>query len=100
MAGDQRLPYELPSFGEPHRGLFYSDTKGYWQMVRILLAAVVEAFSPLSMDDALAVAGAMNLDTNMRGKASEVAISNDLSSWVVDVILTRLRPRFVICLGL
>ena len=103
MAGDEdyvtRPPYELPTAGVAHPGVWYRDGTGYWNKVRHLARTFVDADGTLG-DDALALFGTMNLSTKASGSASDVDIETDFGKWVLETIRDGLRPRVLVLMGL
>ncbi len=97
---DPSKAYPPPTFGEPNRGLMYNDESSYWSKTRALLAMLVRRFdNELTEDQALALAGQLNLGLAMKGSASPDAIEPPITAWVSRV-LTRMQPRTVVGLGL
>jgi len=94
--------YCLPTAGEAHPGLDFEDRAGYWDRVRALGAMIVQAHAPqiVKQSDCDALVGQLNLGTGQFGRASQAPFEKDYCSWVPDVILDHLRPRYVILLGL
>lgn len=92
--------YPAPTIGMVHRGFFYSDTKHYWVKVRQLCVEFVTRLSPsVPEEEALALAGHLNLATGRVGSASEAALDPPFVRWVGETIVRRLRPRVVVGLG-
>lgn len=102
---DRRLPdpagkpLRLPTAGVRHPHTAYEDDKGFWRKVRWLARIVVQA-GTTSSEDSYALFGNMNLDPNRSGQAGNVRIDPAFAEWVLRTIRDKLRPRFVICLGL
>ena len=92
-------PLKLPTAGVRHPHTTYEDEKGFWRKIRWLARTVVQA-GATSSEDSYALFGNMNLDPNRSGKASDVRIDPAFGEWVLRTIRDKLRPRFVICLGL
>ena len=92
-------PLELPTAGVRHPHTNYEDGKNYWRKLRRLARTVVQV-GTTSSEDSYALFGNMNLDSNRRGRASDVRIDEKFGRWVLRTIRDRLRPRFLICLGL
>ena len=92
-------PLELPTAGVRHPHTAYEDTKGFWRKVRGLARTVVRP-ATTSSEDSYALFGNMNLDPNRSGKARDVPIDPAFGEWVLRTIRDKLRPRFLICLGL
>lgn len=92
-------PLELPTAGVRHPHTTYEDTRGVWCKIRWLARTVVQSVTT-SSEDSYALFGNMNLDPNRSGKASDVPIDGVFGEWVLETIRDKLRPRFVICLGL
>ena len=92
-------PLELPTAGVRHPHTNYEDGKNYWRKIRRLARTVVQV-GTTSSEDSYALFGNMNLDSNRRGQASDVRINVKFGRWVLRTIRDRLRPRFLICLGL
>ena len=96
---EMREPFPLPTAGEPHPGVFYPDTTGYWDKVRMLARVLLDGDD--SPDDApYALLGTMNLSTAASGKASDVEVDNSFTRWVLTTIRDGLRPRVLVLLGL
>ena len=94
-----REPFDLPTAGKPHSGVFYPDTTGYWDKVRVLAQTLLDPDGALG-DDALALFGAMNLATAASASASDVQIDDSFARWVLTTIRDGLRPRVFVLLGL
>ena len=89
-----------PTAGKPHRHVrCYRDTGGYWDKIRYL-ACTLLAPPGGSEEDAYALFGNLNLDTRRSGSASRVDVSPDFAEWLLATIKHKLRPRFLVCLGL
>lgn len=100
-AGDEVQPsYEPPTFGEHHPQLFYADRRSFFLKVRALCAGLLECAEGLEEADALALSGMMNLDVRRNGNAADVKTDAKLMQWVTETITQRLRPDYLICLGL
>ena len=94
-----RVSQPLPKVGVPHPGTHYQDTAGYWDKLRTLVRII---FGPtgLSGNEALSLFANLNLDIGASGVADRVDVRADFASWVLLNARDRLRPRFLICLGL
>ena len=92
-------PLDLPTVGVRHPHTHYDDPKRFWRKIRHL-ACTVLGKGGIDEDDALALFGNMNLDTGRRGQARAVRIDPSFARWVLATIRDRLRPRFLVCLGL
>lgn len=92
--------YDPPSFGESHPKLFYPDSRGFFVKVRQLCSGILGARYGLAERDALALSGMMNLDIGQFGNASDVQYDARLVQWVLSTIHQKLRPDYLICLGL
>ena len=90
---------ELPPAGEPHPHVYYEDGKRYWDKVRHLARTMLIP-SVGSERDAFALFGNMNLDSGRSGRANQITIDHSLAKWVLHTIRRRLRPRWLVCLGL
>ena len=101
QAGDNTpAPLELPPAGRPHPHVKnYRDGTGYWDKVRHLACAMATPPGG-SKTDAYALFGNMNLDPGRNGDASSVVIDPAFAEWVLRTIKCRLRPRWLVCLGL
>ena len=94
-----RGPFDPPTAGKPHPGVFYPDTTGYWDKVKVLARTLLDPDGSLG-DDALALLGTMNLSTAASGSASDVQIDDSFARWVLETIRDGLRPRVLVLLGL
>ena len=94
-----REPFGLPTAGKPHPGVFYPDSTGYWDKVKVLAQILVDHDGTLG-DDALALLGTMNLATAASASASDVQIDDSFARWVLATIRDGLRPRVLVLLGL
>ena len=94
-----REPFLLPTAGEPHPGVFYPDSTGYWDKVRMLARVLLDGDDLLD-DAAQALLGTMNLSTAASGRASEVDFEDSFARWVLTTIRDGLRPRVLVLLGL
>lgn len=92
--------YDPPSFGEFHPKLFYPDSRGFFVKVRQLCSGILGARYGLAEQDALALSGMMNLDIGQFGNASDVRFDSRLVKWVLATIHHKLRPDYLVCLGL
>lgn len=92
-------PLDLPTAGVRHPHTTYEDTRGFWCKIRGLASAVIQS-ETTSSEDSYALFGNMNLDPARSGKASDVEIDRVFGEWVLRTIRDKLRPRFVVCLGL
>ena len=89
----------MPTAGEPHCGVKYEDTAGYWDKIRHLAYEIVRPDGG-SDDDALSLFGNLNLATGSRGDARDVEVSPDFARWVLETVRDSLRPRILVLLGL
>jgi len=96
---DSRGPQPLPPGGSPHPGMYYKDTKRYWDKMRHLAETTLTPADG-SKTHSYALFANVNLDTGASGQAEKVAIDPEFASWVLKSIRDRLRPRFLIGLGL
>jgi hypothetical protein len=93
--------YAPPTAGEPHPGLFYNDTRGYWAKIRGLMVSLLQSVDPrVSAEDCLALAGQLNFSTGQSGLASEAVLDPAYARWVPEAIGSLLQPRLVILVGL
>ena len=99
LAARHIVAFSLPTAGEPHPGVWYSDPRGYWNKVRDLARTLLDADGALG-DDALALFGTMNLSTEASGSASDANLSAPFARWVLATIRDGLRPRVLVLLGL
>ena len=90
---------QLPTAGVRHPHTTYEDKRGFWRKIRLLARTVVQS-GTTSSEDSYALFGNMNLDPNRSGKASDVRIDPVFGEWLLRAIRDKLRPRFVIGLGL
>ncbi len=89
----------FPTSGTPHPGIRYRDTAGYWDKLRKLAKTTV--LSPDSCEnDYLSLFGNLNLDTGLSGEAMNVEVRSEFAAWILGTIRHKLRPRFVLLLGL
>ena len=103
--GDQnyvlRAPYELPTAGTPHPGIYYPDGRGYWESIRELGTLIINSHAPnISKSNALSLIGQLNLGTGAFGQARNAPLKPVYCRWVPDVLMDYLRPRYVVLLGL
>mgnify|MGYP001189453794 CR=1 FL=1 len=89
----------LPKAAIPHPGTEYHDRAGYWDKLRGLAKSMLMN-EELSETDAYALFANLNLDSGASGDASRVQVDPHFASWILLNIRDRLRPRFLICLGL
>lgn len=92
-----------PTTGTPPPGsMGYSDNKGFFKRLRSLTASIIraEVNSNVSEFDAYSLAGMMNLASGASGEASNVMIDPVFARWAIDTSFRRLRPRYVVCVGL
>ena len=94
-----REPFGLPTAGKPHSGVFYPDTTGYRDKVKVLAQTLLDHDGALG-DDALALFGTMNLATAASANASDVQIDDSFARWALTTIRDGLRPRVLVLLGL
>ena len=92
-------PLDLPTAGVRHPHTKYEDGKGFWRGIRCLARTVIQS-GTTSGEDSYALFGNMNLDPNRSGRVSDVQIDPAFGEWVLRTIRDKLRPKFVICLGL
>ena len=92
-------PLELPPAGAMHPHAIYEDGRGFWRKVRLLARELLTVGSATEAD-AYALFGNMNLSPVRSGSASEVQVEERFAAWVVETVRDRLRPRFLVCLGL
>ena len=91
--------HQFPTAGEPHPEIFYRDTKRYWDKIRFL-AQTTLASQNFDQDDILSLFGNTNLATERSGDAKDVSIKPKFAAWILHTIRCKLRPRFIIALGL
>lgn len=92
-------PLDLPTAGVKHPHTAYEDRKRFWCKIRGLASTVIQS-DTTSSEDSYALFGNMNLNPNRSGRASDVEIDPVFGEWVLRTIRDKLRPRFVVCLGL
>lgn len=92
--------FELPTLGTPHPRLNYEDGRGFFVKVRACIETALFELYGIQKNEALALGGLMNMDTAPQGDASKVQLREEVADWVVQTICQRMRPRFLICLGL
>ena len=90
---------QFPTAGEPHPGVSYNDDKHFWDKIRFL-AQTILASQNFDQDEVLSLFGNLNLDTSLNGNAKDVLINPKFAAWILKTIRYRLRPRFIIALGL
>jgi hypothetical protein len=94
-------PYDLPTAGIAHGGLYVPDSRSYWPRVRELGTMIIQAHAPeIGVEQAHALIGQLNLGTGQFGEARNAPFETKYCRWVPDVVLDHLRPRYVILLGL
>lgn len=91
--------FPLPTAGEQHPRLEYTDKGGFYRMVRTLGRTILDHDDTMG-DDALALCGLLNLSTDTSGKAHKAAVEPDFCRWVLETIRDGLRPRILIRLGM
>lgn len=95
------IKYAKPSIGVPHEGIFYKDTKKYWDKTRELCISVVKRYAPtLSETDCLSLSGHLNLGLGAFGTAKSGSVEVPIIQWVSELLLSHLRPRVVVLFGL
>lgn len=99
VSGHEGKRLELPTAGTRHPHTNYKDENNYWRKIRHLVRTVVNADTTGS-EDAYAMFGNMNLSPNRSGQASAARIDEKFGRWVLRTIRDKLRPRFLVCLGL
>ena len=99
MPDPAQRPLDPPTVGERHPHTRYDDPRRFWRKIRHLACDVLGA-DDATEDDAYALFGNMNLDTGRSGRASAVRIDPSFARWILATIRDRLRPRFLVCLGL
>jgi hypothetical protein len=88
-----------PTSGHPHPGLFYEDTRGYWDRTRKLGISLVRGLDPtLGDQEALALIGALNLNIIASSDARGMS-KTAYAVWAMKM-LCKFQPRFVILAGL
>lgn len=100
--GDQvyhRGGNQFPTAGTPHPGVYYKDTKKYWCKIRFLAQTTLEAYN-VGRDDALSLFGNLNLDTRRNASPDKASVDPAFATWVLQMIRCKLRPHFVVMLGM
>ena len=99
--GDDPPPDVLdpPTAGQPHPDVCYQDTNRYWDKIRYLARTLLTPPGG-SAKDAYALFGNLCLDPHRHRSASEVTIDPVFAQWLLKTIKHKLRPRFLVCLGL
>jgi hypothetical protein len=90
-------PYDRPTFGKPHEGLFVPDGRGYWDRVQELGHRLIGIEDK---DGALALVGQLNFGVGQFGKSSDAPLEPEYRQWVPQVLMNELRPSYVILFGL
>ena len=92
----------LPTAGTPHDGLFYQDSKNFFRKIRDFASNLIhlETDGRLQSNEALSLLGLINLDTGPSSKASAVILNASFASWALDVGIRRLKPKYVVGIGL
>jgi hypothetical protein len=80
----------------------YRDSKGFYEKLRSLTIALMraEADQAMEVSDALSLSGIMNLDSGASGEARNVTVDEAFARWSLDVTIRRLRPRYIVGVGL
>ena len=99
MPDPAQRPLDPPTVGERHPHTRYDDPRRFWRKIRYLACDILWA-DDATQDDAYALFGNMNLDAGRSGWASAVRIDPSFARWILATIRDRLRPRFLVCLGL
>ena len=90
---------KLPTAGIRHPHTHYQDTRGYWRKVRLLASTVLHTETS-SDEDTYALFGNMNLSIESSGNQRDVQIDPIFAEWVLRTIRDKLRPKYLVCLGL
>jgi hypothetical protein len=99
VACAERNPYAPPTVGVPHPGVYFPTL--HYTKIRELAEIIIHAQAPgLRNDDAHALIGHLNLGTGAFGSAKNAQVEPAYGEWVPDIILDRLRPRYVLMLGM
>jgi hypothetical protein len=94
-------PYELPTAGNAHPGLFVEDGRQYWHRIREMGSMLIRAHVPaISEQQSHTLIGQLNLGTGQFGQAANAPFEPEYCRWVPEVVLDYLRPSYVIMLGL
>jgi len=95
-------PSYSPTAGSPPTSMTYVDSRGFCDRLRSLTVAVVRADDgpDVGTEDALALAGLMNLDPGASGQAKNVEVDPAFGRWALEVSFRRLRPRYIVGVGL
>ncbi len=97
----EEMSNESPSFGIPHKGLFYEDRKGYWKKVRDLSSQILQKIAPeLTENERLSLVAHLNLSTGLSGKGTADLIEKDITEWVSWLLNTRWQPDIILLFGL
>ena len=90
----------VPPTGEiPPAWIQYEDPKGFFKRLRMVATTLMQG-DGLAPDEAAGLVGMMNMDTEAQGDVRNVMIRPAFARWSLDVIFNRLRPKYVIALGL
>ena len=93
--------YPSPTFGVINPGLQYTDSNGFWEKIRTIAVRVMAGlYGVHDREDALALAGLLNLSDKPSGSAAKVEIDETTKGWVFETITKTLRPHLVIAIGL
>ncbi len=92
-------PLTLPTAGIRHPHTTCNDQRRFWHKIRFLARTLVRS-DATGDEDSYALFGNMNLDTRRSGKGSDVRIDPVFGEWILRTIRDKLRPRFLVCLGL
>lgn len=92
---------EPPTFGTPHKGFIYQDTKNYWSKVSSLCRHFVRRTEKkMSDDDCIALSSHLNLGTGQAGEASVDDTDQAIIHWVSSLLNNFFQPSLVVCFGL
>lgn len=89
--------YEGPAVGFPHRGIYYPDSSHFWDKMRLFSHLTQPQ---LQENDAESLFGHLNLDVGSSGQAIKAGFNTEMAQWVMQTIIEKLRPRFVVMIGL
>jgi hypothetical protein len=90
-----------PTFGEPHVGFDYPDTKQYWAKCKDLATFLVQRDAPtMNAQDAVALASHLNLGTRQAGRANAELMEPNVQHWVRHLLMACWSPKIILCFGL
>lgn len=99
---DKNADDRKPTAGKPHPTIAkHNNRPKFFEKIRKLGISLIKEYDKdVLVDDPLALVGVMNLDPREQADSNNVVFDPDFVHWALEVSIRRLKPRYIVGLGL